>query len=232
MKDGEQRLAWVSIIHPFGTVEVIERTPWFDVGPNRRGRDQRTWLVVCMEPNWLPYTGSLAIVREFKTGQVFVLSVDNYNVLYEGGVEDGEQASYRGASGEVLRSTERGEGPKRGRCGEGVEGRQEGRGPARGMGHAGDTRHGSVHQSGGAPNKVRSTVLTHFVFRLTSAALGDGYVETDKGGMITRGTGEYGAYFLGMQFREFVRGWKRADRRAKYSQVAGSFNDLTGGSQT
>lgn len=77
--DGDIRMAWVSLMVAFGSVEILERSTWADAGHLYK----LTWLAVCVEPLWTPYTGSLVVVREAKNGTVYVQAADNHDVLFD-----------------------------------------------------------------------------------------------------------------------------------------------------
>jgi hypothetical protein len=167
LQDGQVVLAWTTLMHAFGTVEVLERTQDFDVGPNRRGGRQPTWLAVCVDPFYAAYRGSLAVVRQFRNGVVFVLAVDNDDVLF----------------GEVVRDVV-------------------------------------------AEKAAATAAATRYVFQLTSV-LGNAFIETDGGGVITQATGEYGSYYIGMDFRAFVTGLRQADPKARYVRLWGDWQTST-----
>lgn len=170
---GQTLNVWATLMHAFGTVEILERTLDLDPGPSNKGWQLPTWLAVCVDPFWAPYRGSLVVVRQLRSGTVFVLASDNDDVLF-GDDERSNMRSFNIAEAALVPLDE----------------------------------------------TASVTVLDRYVFRLVSAKLGNGFVEVDRSGIITQGTGEYGRYYIGMLFRGFLDGWEKADRRARYVRIA------------
>jgi hypothetical protein len=183
-------MAWVSLMHPFGSVALLERTPYFDVGSNGKGGAQPTWLAVCVDPCWRPYVGRFVVVRERRPGSFFVFAVDQPHVLYSENSDDVPTFAFEQWYNELERA---------------------------GLVDVWERQREAELAVQSAP-VVEVRPARPWSCRLHSVRFGAATVDVNAGGMIVNATGQYQAY-VGMEFYSFIRGMKQNDSTTKYRRL-------------
>jgi hypothetical protein len=147
---------WVGLIHAFGTVEILEALKY------------PTWLGVCVDPFHADYLGSLVVVRQSRSGTLFVLASDNAGVLWEG-----DEAA---------------------------------------VSEDDDSDNVDIPASDDPTARA-------FLVRIHSYKHGNTTVDVNARGVIVNAAGEYGDYYVGMDFYHFIREFKKADKGMTYRRV-------------
>jgi hypothetical protein len=178
---------------PFGHVEIIERTPYFDVGPNGKGAKQPTWLAVCLETCDRRYLGRFVIVREHRLGgSLYVFAVDQEHVLYSENADNTPTFAFDKFYAELERAG----------LTQVWEDQQAGEQARRETEAAEEWKKKPVPLS----------------YRLFSKKHGSAVVDVGVDGNITSASGQFMA-FRGMEFHAFIRGLKQDDGSVKYRRL-------------